>query len=219
MVLNDILQEELEKTVGEFLADGYRAYGFRFDITNPAEVEQAVEKIEAEAGPISVLVNNAGIQKRYPLERFPLAVWNQVLNVNLTGAFIVGQAVSKYFIERKYGKIVNITSINAELVRETISAYCAAKGGLKNLTKSMATEWGRYGINANAIGPGYVITDIDRNLAADEKFDSWVKSEVPLGRWGETEELANVAVFLASDRASFINGQTIYIDGGWQACL
>ncbi len=219
VVLNDLLEDVLKASVEEFTGKGYKAVGYGFDITNPEDVKTNIDKIEAEVGPISVLVNNAGIQRRYPLEEFPLDEWNKVININLTGAFIVSQAVAKKFIPRGYGKIVSITSINAELVRETISAYCAAKGALKNLTKSMATEWGRYGINANAIGPGYVATDIDMELAANETFNNWVKSEVPLGRWGKKEELASTAVFLASDRASYINGQTIYIEGGWQACL
>lgn len=219
LVLNDILSEVLRATVEEFRAQGIRAHGYVFDITDQDAVREGVERIEREAGPISVLVNNAGLQKRYPLEEFPVEVWRQVVEVDLTGAFIVSQAVAKGMIARGAGKIISITSINAELVRETISAYCAAKGALKNLTKSMATEWGTYGINANAIGPGYIKTDIDAELASRREFDEWVKSEVPLRRWGKKEEVASVAVFLASDGASYINGQTIYVDGGWQACL
>lgn len=219
LVLNDILSEVLRATVEEFRAQGIRAHGYVFDITDQDAVREGVERIEREAGPISVLVNNAGLQKRYPLEEFPVEVWRQVVEVDLTGAFIVSQAVAKGMIARGVGKIISITSINAELVRETISAYCAAKGALKNLTKSMATEWGTYGINANAIGPGYIKTDIDAELASRREFDEWVKSEVPLRRWGKKEEVASVAVFLASDGASYINGQTIYVDGGWQACL
>lgn len=219
LVLNDILADVLEETVRELCAKGARAHGYVFDITDEKAVRLSIEAIEREVGAIDVLVNNAGLQKRYPLEEFPVEVWRKVVEVDLTGAFIVAQAAAKSMIKRRSGRIVNITSINAELVRETISAYCAAKGALKNLTKSMATEWGKYGINANAIGPGYVKTDIDAELSARKEFDDWVKSEVPLQRWGNKEELASVAVFLASDGASYINGQTIYVDGGWQACL
>lgn len=219
LVLNDILEDTLNETVEEFKKAGVRAYGYAFDITNQESVLKAVDRIEEEVGPITVLINNAGMQKRYPLEDFPLDEWLKVMAVDLTGSFIVGQAVARKMIPRREGRIVNVTSINAELVRETIAAYCSAKGGLKNLTKSMATEWGQYGIRANAIGPGYVITDINRTLAEDPKFDAWVKSEVPLRRWGEKEELANAAVFLASEASSYITGQTIYVDGGWQVCL
>ena len=219
VVINDILEEDLKQAVQEFKDNGYRACGYCFDITNQEAVLANIDKIEEEVGPISVLVNNAGLQRRYPLEEFPLAEWKRVLDVDLTGAFIVGQAAANKMIPRKCGRIVNITSINAELVREKISAYCAAKGGLKNLTKSMATEWGQYGIGVNAIGPGYVITDITRVLAEDPQFDAWVKSEVPLRRWGQKEDIANVAVFLGSQAAAYVSGQTIYVEGGWQACL
>ncbi len=219
LALNDILADTLASTVAGLREGGARAHGFVFDITKQDEVLRGVERIEREVGPIGVLINNAGLQKRYPLEEFPAEIWRQVVEVDLTGAFLVSQAVAKGMIARRGGRIVNITSINAELVRETISAYCAAKGALKNLTKSMATEWGKYGVLANAIGPGYVKTDIDAELSARKEFDEWVKSEVPLRRWGSKEELASVAVFLASNGASYINGQTVYVDGGWQACL
>jgi len=219
VVLNDVLKDVLDNTVNEFRDKGYKAYGYCFDITDQQAAVAAVDRIEAEVGPISVLINNAGITKRHPLEDFPLNEWQQVLNVDVNGAFIMSQAVAKKFIERRYGRIVSITSINAEMSRQTISAYCSAKGALKSLTKSMATEWGKYGITANAVGPGYVITDLNRTLAEDESFSAWVKSEVPLQRWGEIQEIANAVVFLASDKASYISGHTIYVDGGWQACL
>jgi len=219
VVLNDILADTLKETVEEFRANGANVYGYAFDITDPEQAAAAVDRIEAEVGPVTVLINNAGLTKRYPLEEFPLSEWTKIISVDLTGSFIMAQTVARKMIPRRDGRIINVTSINAELVRETISAYCAAKGGLKNLTKSMAAEWGKYGIRANAVGPGYVITDINRSLAEDPAFDSWVKSEVPLCRWGEKEELTGAVVFLASDASSYITGQTIYIDGGWQTCL
>ena len=154
-----------------------------------------------------------------PLEAFPINEWKKVIDVNLTGAMIMAQACANQMIPRGGGKIINITSINAELCRPSISAYCAAKGGLKMLTKSMAAEWGGYGINVNAIGPGYIHTDISAPLAEDPAFDAWVKSEVPLGRWGTTDDLTGAALFLASPAAGYITGQTIYIDGGWQSSL
>jgi len=139
--------------------------------------------------------------------------------VNLSGAFIVGRAVARGMIARKYGKIINIASINAAMVRPNIGNYCAAKGGIVTLTKSMATEWGPYNINVNAIGPGYFLTDLTKPLAEDPEFDAWVKSEVPLQRWGKPADIIGLAVMLASPASDYISGQTIYIDGGWQACL
>ena len=140
-------------------------------------------------------------------------------DVNLSGAFIVGRAVARGMIARRYGKIVNISSINAVMVRPGIGNYCAAKGGIVSLTKSMATEWGEYNINVNAIGPGYFLTDLTRPLAENPEFDAWVKSEVPLRRWGDPKDIIGLAVMLASPASDYISGQTIYLDGGWQACL
>ena len=137
----------------------------------------------------------------------------------MSGAFIVGRAVARGMIARQYGKIINIASINAMMVRPNIGNYCAAKGGIVTLTKSMATEWGAYNINVNAIGPGYFLTDLTKPLSEDESFDAWVKSEVPLKRWGDPKDLIGVAVMLASPASDYISGQTIYVDGGWQACL
>ncbi len=219
VVLNDILEEQLNSTVQRLQKAGYRAYGYCFDVSNETQVEKSVDKIEAEVGPIDILINNAGMQARFPLEEFPITAWRKIIDVNLTSAFIVGQCCAKKMIPRNYGKIINITSLNAEFARQNIAAYCSAKGGLKMLTKSMSTEWGKYGITVNAIGPGYFITDITAPLAADPQFDAWVKSEVPLGRWGKLEDLTGAALFLASQAADYITGQTIYIDGGWQASL
>lgn len=142
-----------------------------------------------------------------------------VMDTNLTSAFIVSQAVARYMIKRRQGKIINITSLNAEAARPTIANYCSAKGGLKMLTKSLATELGKYNIQANAIGPGYIETELTAVLAADPEFDSWVKKEVPLGRWGKTEDLIGAAIFLASPASDYVNGHTLYVDGGWQASL
>ena len=214
VVLSDVNPTTLQAAAAELGVPGYA-----FDISNEPQVVEAVAKIEAEVGPIDILVNNAGIHKRNLLIDMPVENWRKVIDVNLSGAFIVGRAVARGMIERKYGKIVNISSINAMMVRPNIGNYCAAKGGIVTLTKSMATEWGRYNINVNAIGPGYFLTDLTKPLSEDADFDAWVKSEVPLGRWGRPEELVGLAVMLASPASDYINGQTIYIDGGWQACL
>lgn len=219
VILNDIVPETLDATVKQLRSEGFPAYGYCFDVTNEDAVRENVDKMETEVGPIDILINNAGIQRRIPLTEVPAETWRQVIETNLTSAFLVGRAVGLKMIPRKRGKIINITSLNAELARANIAAYSSAKGGLTMLTKSMALEFGAYGITTNAIGPGYIITDLTRCLAEDEKFDSWVKSEIPLARWGLPEDIAGTAVFLASPASDYINGFTIYVDGGWQCCL
>lgn len=195
------------------------AFGYAFDVCDKAAVSQAVGKIEAEVGPIDVLVNNAGIQRRAPLEELSMEDWETVIDVNLNSVFYISQCVFKYMKTRRKGKIINITSLNAEKARPSIGNYSAAKGGLKMLTKSMATEWGPYNIQTNAIGPGYFITDLTQKLVDDPEFDKWVKSEVPLQKWGRPEELIGTAIYLASDASNYVNGHTVYVDGGWQASL
>lgn len=219
VVLSDVNPATLEKAAESFKAEGYNTPVYAFDISNEEQVTEAVEKIEKEVGPISILVNNAGIHKRDLLINMPVENWRKVIDVNLSGAFIVGRAVARHMIERKYGKIINIASINAMMVRPNIGNYCAAKGGIVTLTKSMATEWGEYNITVNAIGPGYFLTDLTRPLSEDPQFDSWVKSEVPLKRWGDPKDLCGAAIMLAAPASDYISGQTIYVDGGWQACL
>lgn len=214
VVLSDVSPKTLEVAKAELGVPGYV-----FDISDEAQVTAAVEAIEREVGPIDILVNNAGIHKRNLLIDMPVENWRKVIDVNLSGAFIVGRAVARGMIARKYGKIINIASINAMMVRPNIGNYCAAKGGIVTLTKSMATEWGEYNINVNAIGPGYFLTDLTKPLSEDAEFDAWVKSEVPLRRWGDPKDLVGLAVMLASPASDYISGQTIYVDGGWQACL
>lgn len=219
VVLNDVIQAELDKAVQTLKDKGGDVTGYLFDVSDYDQVEKCVAEIEAQVGPIDILINNAGIHRRAPLEELTPENWRKVVDVNLTSAFIVGQCVAKRMITRKRGKIINITSLNAEMARPSIANYCAAKGGLKMLTKSMATEWGKYNIKTNAIGPGYFKTDLTKNLVEDPIFDAWVKSEVPLGRWGDPEDLIGSAIFLASAASDYVNGHTIYVDGGWQACL
>ncbi|MBP3651521.1 MAG: glucose 1-dehydrogenase [Clostridia bacterium] len=219
VVLNDVDEKTLAAAYEQFRAEGHDVYAAAFDITNEEQVVQVIETVEREFGPIDILVNNAGIHKRDLLVDMPAENWRKVIDVNLNGAFIVGRAVARGMIERRHGKIINITSINAQMVRPNIGNYCAAKGGIVTLTKSMATEWGPYNINVNAIGPGYFLTDLTRPLSEDAQFDAWVKSEVPLRRWGNPEDLVGISVLLASGASDFISGQTIYVDGGWQACL
>ena len=219
VVLSDVSAAALEKAQATLREEGLDAAAYVFDISNEPQVTEAVAAIEKAVGPIDILVNNAGIHKRSLLIDMPVENWRKVIDVNLSGAFIVGRAVARGMIERRRGKIVNIASINAMMVRPNIGNYCAAKGGIVTLTKSMATEWGQYNINVNAIGPGYFLTDLTRPLSEDPEFDAWVKSEVPLRRWGDPQDLVGLAVMLSSPAANYISGQTIYIDGGWQACL
>lgn len=219
MVLSDVSAPALERAQAVLCDDGYDVSTRVFDISDAAQVASAVASIEEEVGPIDILVNNAGIHRRGPLIDMPVEDWRKVIDVNLSGAFIVGQAVARGMIARRYGKIINISSINAAMVRPNIGNYCAAKGGIVTLTKSMATEWGPYNINVNAIGPGYFLTDLTKPLSEDPAFDQWVKSEVPLRRWGDPKEIVGLAVMLASPASDYISGQAIYIDGGWQACL
>jgi gluconate 5-dehydrogenase len=198
---------------------GENAFGFAFNVASREEVSKAIARIEKEVGQIDVLINNAGIQRRASLEELSGEDWETVIQVNLNSAFFVSQQVFLYMKQRKQGRIINITSLNAEGARPGIANYSSAKGGLKMLTKSMATEWGQYNILTNAIGPGYFLTDLTEKLANDPEFDKWVKGEVPLQRWGNPEELIGTAIFLASDASSYINGHTVYVDGGWQASL
>lgn len=220
VVLNGTNPETLKEVVDELKAKGYPAHGYAFDVSDPAEVKENIDAIEKEVGPIEILINNAGIHRRHLLLEMPVEDWNKVINTNLTSTFLVATEVARRMAQRgKGGKIINITSLNTEMARPNIGNYCASKGGLKMLTKSMATEWGKYGINVNALGPGYIKTDLTKPLVEDPSFNSWVCSEVPLGRWGDPEDLVGAAIFLASKASDYVTGFSLYVDGGWQACL
>ena len=186
-----------------------------FDVTDEAAVALAVESL----GEVDVLVNNAGITIRRALVDLEPDEWRQVLDVNLTGAFLVARAVAPGMIERGRGKIVNVCSVMSELARQTVGAYAAAKGALKMLTQSMCAEWAQYGIQANGIAPGYVRTDLNVALQRDAEFDAWLRARVPAGRWGEPDELGGALVFLASPASDFVNGQLLVVDGGLSAVV
>ena len=190
-----------------------------FDVGNGAAAAAAVEKIEAEFAPIDILVNNAGIQRRAPLAEMTEAQWREVLDTNLTSAFLVARAVAPRMIARKAGKIINICSVMSEVSRPTIANYAAAKGGLKMLTRAMAVEWAKHGVQANAIAPGYFATELNRALIENVEFNKWICGRTPAGRWGQPEELAGAAIFLASRASDFVNGQMLAIDGGLLAAL
>jgi len=219
VVINGTRSASVDPAVARIEAQGGSAAGYPFDVTNDAQVAQAVARIEQEVGPIDVLVNNAGIHRRAPLEELTLEQWQAVVDTNLTGVFTVTRHVVRGMIKQKRGAIINISSLNAQGARPTIANYCAAKGGLEALTRSMATEWGKHGIRANAIAPGYFATDLTKPLVEDADFDAWVKSNVPLGRWGDPDELIGTAIFLSAAASSYISGRTITVDGGWRASL
>lgn len=219
VVINGRHEEEVAAKTDELVRAGLRAAGYAFDVSHEGAVEKAVDRMEKEVGALDVLVNNAGLQRRARLEEMTLDQWEEVIRMDLTSAFIMARSAARRMLERKRGKIINITSLMAEGARPTTGNYAAAKGGLKMLTRSMAAEWGPHNIQVNAIGPGYFLTDMTDALSKDRDFDAWVKSRTPARRWGSPEELVGAAVFLASAASDFVNGQTIYVDGGWLASL
>jgi len=219
VVLNGRNEGKLRQSVSQLSREGLEVSGCCFDVSNSPQIRERVLALEREIGQINILVNNAGIQRRSPLEQFEEAMWREVLETNLTGVFLVTQQIVQSMITRRSGKIINICSLMCEMGRPTIGAYTAAKGGVRMLTKAMAVEWGKYNIQANGIGPGYFATEMNRPLKENPQFDSWIKSRTPAGRWGEPEELVGAAIFLASRASDFVNGQIIYVDGGILAAL
>ncbi|MCE5265328.1 MAG: SDR family oxidoreductase [Deltaproteobacteria bacterium] len=219
VVINARNAGKLERALATLAQEGLTVSGCLFDLQESVQVRKRVAALEQEVGGIDILVNNAGIQRRSPLEQFDEKVWREVLDINLTGLFLVTQQVVQGMIARKSGKIINICSVMSEVSRPTIGAYTAAKGAVKQLTKSMAVEWAKHNIQANGIGPGYILTEMNRPLIEDPKFDAWVCARTPAGRWGDPAELVGTAVFLASRASDFVNGQIIYVDGGILASL
>lgn len=216
IVLNGLDKARLEaarETLEQELGPG-RVLASAFDVTEAAQVEAAIQDIESNHGPVSILVNNAGIQRRVPLLDLAPEDWDLVLSTNLTSAFLVGREAARYMTPRGHGKIINICSIQSELARPTIGAYTASKGGLRNLTRAMTAEWAASGIQINAIAPGYIHTQMTQPLVDDEAFNSWVLGRTPSARWGTPDDLVGPAVWLASDASNYVNGQTVFIDGG-----
>jgi gluconate 5-dehydrogenase len=190
-----------------------------FDVTDETAVEQAIASIETEIGPIDILINNAGMQFRAPLESFPTQKWRELFETNVTSVFLVGQAVAKRMIGRGRGKIVNIASVQSELARPNIAPYTATKGAVRNLTRGMCTDWAQHGIQINAIAPGYFKTPLNQALVEHPEFSAWLEKRTPARRWGDVQELIGAAVFLASDASTFVNGHILYVDGGITASL
>ena len=225
IVFNDINQELVDRGMKEYEKLGIKAYGAVCDVTDEEAVNRFVADVEKEVGTIDILVNNAGIIKRIPMHEMKLSEWNAVINVDLTGPFICSKAVLPGMMKKGYGKIINACSMMSEFGRETVSAYAAAKGGLKMLTRNICSEYGQYNIQCNAIGPGYIATPQTQPLRKKQAdgsmhpFDRFIRSKTPAQRWGHTEDLMGLAVFLASPASDFINGQVVYIDGGISAYI
>jgi gluconate 5-dehydrogenase len=205
-------------------AQGLRAVGanietLAFDVTDAKATRAAIDAFEASNGAIDILVNNAGMQHRAPLEDFEPEAFDQVMRTNVNSVFYVAQAVARHMIARKSGRIINIASVQSALARPSIAPYTASKGAVVNLTKGMATDWAKYGLNCNAIAPGYFNTPLNAALVADPDFSTWLRKRTPAGRWGEVEELVGACVFLSSPASSFVNGHTLFVDGGITASL
>ncbi len=219
VVVNGRTPKTVEMAVEDLRAGGSEAYAAPFDVTDHEQVGEAVKRIEADVGPIDILINNAGIQRRGPLEDYPEETWRELMRANLDSVFFVSQAVARAMIPRGRGRIINVGSVQCEVARPNIAPYTASKGGVKMLTKGMATDWGKHGLRINAIAPGYFKTELNKALVEDEKFSAWLTSRTPMGRWGDVDELVGAAIFLASDASSFVNGHILYVDGGVTACL
>jgi gluconate 5-dehydrogenase len=214
VVLNGRDAGKCEQAAAQLRAEGLQASTAIFDVTNPDEVQAGVAAIEKDIGPIAILVNNAGIQIRQALQDFAHQEWRRLMSTNLDAVFFVAQAVARYMITRRAGKIINVCSVQSELGRPTIAPYTASKGAVKMLTKGMAIDWGPLGIQVNGLGPGYFETELTAGLVADQKFTAWLSERTPAGRWGKVEELVGATVFLASPSSSFMNGHILYVDGG-----
>ncbi|MDU4882603.1 MAG: gluconate 5-dehydrogenase [Clostridium celatum] len=220
IVFNDIKQELVDKGLASYAELGIKAHGYVCDVTDEDKVNEMIQKIEEEVGVIDILVNNAGIIKRIPMLEMKASDFRQVIDVDLNAPFIVAKAVIPSMIKKGHGKIINICSMMSELGRETVAAYAAAKGGLKMLTKNIASEFGEYNIQCNGIGPGYIATPQTAPLREVQEdgsrhpFDQFIVAKTPAARWGTPEDLAGPAVFLASDASDFVNGHILYVDGG-----
>jgi gluconate 5-dehydrogenase len=219
VIINGTNAARVDEVVSAMRADGLAAEGAVFDITDETAIASAFDRFDAEHAEIDILVNNAGIQLRKPMVELSTEEWRRVIEANLTSAFVVGREAAKRMIPRGAGKIVNIGSLTSAFARATIAPYTVSKGGIKMLTQAMAAEWAASGIQANAIGPGYMITDMNQALMDNPTFDSWVKGRTPSKRWGKPEELVGTVVYLASSASDYVNGQIIYVDGGMTAIL
>lgn len=213
-------QEKLDNAVNEYRSKGYKAFGYKFNVTDEEQVAVAVEQIEKHHGAIDILINNAGIIKRTPLLEMSLADFEEVIKIDLTGVFTMTRPVARKMVERRRGKIINICSMMSELGRNSVGAYAAAKGGLKMLTKNMATEWAKYNVQVNGIGPGYFATSQTEPIRVDgHPFNEFIINRTPAGKWGNPDDLQGATIFLASKASDFVTGQILYVDGGILATI
>lgn len=219
VVLNGRDAGRLDAASRRLSALGYAVDSLPFDVTDPDRAALAIDAYERETGPIDILVNNAGMQRRAPLESFPREHWQELMRTNLDSVFYVAQPVARHMIARGRGKIINICSVQSELGRPNIAPYTASKGAVKMLTKGMAIDWGPHGLQVNGLGPGYFKTELTQQLVDDEQFTAWLLNRTPSRRWGDVEDLAGAAIFLASDASRFVNGHILYVDGGVTATL
>ena len=218
-VLNGRNEETLDAAVAALAKEGIAAKTCAFDVTSHTQASASIAELEATGTQIDILINNAGMQTRAPLQDFEVDKFDQLIATNLRSVFSVSQAVAKPMMERKAGKIINIASVMSLLARPSIAPYTASKGAVSSLTKAMAADWAQYGLNCNAIAPGYFKTELNEALEGDADLNSWLISRTPAGRWGEVEELVGVCLFLASNASDFVNGQTIFVDGGLTATV
>nr|WP_294505552.1 SDR family oxidoreductase [uncultured Rhodopila sp.] len=219
IVLNGANADRLGAAAASMRAVGHTVHEARFDVTDEAAIVAAFENLDASGIAVDILVNNAGIQFRRPMVELATADWRRVIETNLTSAFVIGREAAKRMIPRGHGKVINIGSLTSDAARATVAPYTVAKGGIKMLTRAMTAEWAQYGIQANAIGPGYMLTDMNQALVDDAAFNAWVIGRTPARRWGKPGELIGTAVFLASAASDYVNGQIIYVDGGMLAVL
>lgn len=219
IILNGRDEKKLAAARQALEAKGLKVAVAAFDVTDEVAVASAIARIEKEQGPIGILVNNAGMQFRTPLEDYPAEKWRELMRVNVESAFLVGKTVARHMIPRKQGKIINICSVQSELGRPSIAPYTATKGAIKMLTKGMCADWAKHNIQVNAIGPGYFKTPLNQALVDNPEFSSWLEKRTPAGRWGNVDELIGAAVFLASRASSFVNGHILYVDGGITSVL
>ncbi|CAN7424562.1 SDR family oxidoreductase [Pararhizobium sp. LjRoot238] len=219
VIINGRSAEKVEGAVETLRRGGYTTHAAVFDVTNKESVTAGVAAIEANIGPIDILINNAGMQFRTPLEDFPADKWELLLATNISSVFYVGQAVARYMIPRGAGKIINIASVQSEMARPGIAPYTATKGAVRNLTRGMCADWAKHGLQINAIAPGYFKTPLNQALVDSAEFSGWLEKRTPAGRWGNVDELVGSAVFLAGKASSFVNGHTLYVDGGITTCL
>ncbi|MDG2952035.1 gluconate 5-dehydrogenase [Exercitatus varius] len=219
VIINGTNQEKAQQVADELNAQGFKAYAVAFDVTDSQAVQQAIAHIEKDIGPIDVLINNAGIQRRHPFCEFPEKDFDDIVKVNQKAVFIVSQTVARYMVKRNRGKIINIGSMQSELGRDTITPYAASKGAVKMLTRGMCVELARYNIQVNGIAPGYFATELTKPLVENKEFSEWLCKRTPAARWGDPKELIGAAVFLSAKASDFVNGHLLFVDGGMLAAV